>query len=40
VAVGRTIIAIMENFQQEDGSFAVPEVLHPFGSPERVSARP
>jgi seryl-tRNA synthetase len=39
VAVGRTIIAIMENFQQEDGSFAVPEVLHPFGSPERVSAR-
>ena len=26
----RTIIAIMENYQQEDGSIAVPEVLIPY----------
>jgi seryl-tRNA synthetase len=29
-AVGRTLIAIMENFQQEDGSVALPKVLHPY----------
>ncbi len=27
LAVGRTLIAIMENYQQEDGSVAIPEVL-------------
>ena len=27
LAVGRTLIAIMENYQQEDGSIAIPEVL-------------
>ena len=30
VAVGRALIAIMENFQQADGSIAVPEVLHAY----------
>jgi seryl-tRNA synthetase len=30
VAVGRTIIAIVENYQQADGSVLVPEVLQPF----------
>jgi seryl-tRNA synthetase len=29
-AVGRTLIAIMENHQREDGSVAVPEVLQPY----------
>lgn len=29
-AVGRTLIAILENYQQEDGSVVVPEVLRPF----------
>ncbi len=29
-AIGRTIIAIMENYQQEDGSIAIPEALQPF----------
>lgn len=29
-AVGRTIIAILENYQQKDGSVAIPEVLRPF----------
>ena len=30
LAVGRTLIAIMENYQQEDGSILVPEVLRPY----------
>ncbi len=30
VAVGRTTAAILENFQQEDGSVVIPEVLRPY----------
>lgn len=30
LAVGRTLLAIMENYQQEDGSFLIPEVLVPY----------
>ena len=30
LAVGRTLVAVLENFQQEDGSVLVPEVLHPY----------
>jgi seryl-tRNA synthetase len=30
LAVGRTLIAILENFQQRDGSVIVPEVLRPY----------
>ena len=30
VAVGRTLVAIMENYQLEDGSIRVPEVLVPY----------
>jgi seryl-tRNA synthetase len=30
VAVGRTVAAIMENYQNEDGSITVPEVLRPY----------
>jgi seryl-tRNA synthetase len=37
VAVGRTIIALVENHQQEDGSIAVPSVLHEFGAPPTIS---
>jgi len=29
-AIGRTLIAIMENFQQKDGSIEIPKVLHPY----------
>jgi seryl-tRNA synthetase len=36
VAVGRTIIALLENGQQEDGSVVLPSVLTPFGAPERL----
>ena len=38
VAVGRTIIAIMENHQTADGGVIVPEVLAPFGAPRHLSA--
>ena len=30
LAVGRTLVAVMENYQQEDGSVLVPEVLAPY----------
>jgi seryl-tRNA synthetase len=30
VAVGRALIAVMENYQQEDGSILIPEVLVPY----------
>jgi seryl-tRNA synthetase len=30
VAIGRALIAVMENYQQEDGSILVPEVLRPY----------
>ena len=30
LAVGRTLIAILENYQQADGSVVIPEALRPF----------
>ena len=30
LAVGRTLVAVLENFQNADGSVSVPEVLHPY----------
>jgi seryl-tRNA synthetase len=36
VAVGRTIIGIAENHQNEDGSVDIPAVLHRFGAPTRL----
>ena len=30
LAVGRTLIAIMENYQQEDGTIIIPEILRPY----------
>jgi seryl-tRNA synthetase len=39
LALPRTMIAIMENYQQEDGSIAVPDVLLPFmGGMARITA--
>jgi seryl-tRNA synthetase len=38
LAVGRTLIAIMENYQQKDGSIVIPDALRPFmGGQERIS---
>ena len=39
VAVGRTIIALVENGQREDGSVVMPDVLRTYGAPERIEAR-
>jgi seryl-tRNA synthetase len=36
-AVGRTIIALIENRQESDGGFTLPNTLHPYGAPERIS---
>jgi seryl-tRNA synthetase len=36
----RFLLAIMENFQDESGSYAVPEVLEQFGAPRKVPAAP
>ena len=35
LAVGRTLIAIMENYQQKDGSIIIPEVLKPYMNGEK-----
>jgi seryl-tRNA synthetase len=38
VAVGRALIAVMENYQNADGSITVPEVLRPYmGGVERIA---
>ncbi len=39
LAVGRTLVAILENYQQEDGSVSIPAVLQPYmGGLEVISA--
>jgi len=39
LAVGRTLVAVMENYQQADGSIAVPAALKPYmGGLERITA--
>ena len=39
VAVGRALIAVMENYQEPDGSIAIPEVLQPYmGGRTRIEA--
>jgi seryl-tRNA synthetase len=39
VAVGRALIAVMENYQQEGGSIAVPDVLQPYMGGKTVIER-
>lgn len=37
LAVGRTLVAILENYQEEDGSITIPEVLRPYmGGKEKI----
>jgi len=39
LAVGRTLVAVLENYQNEDGSITVPEALKPFmGGLEKIEA--
>jgi len=38
LAVGRTVVAILENYQQKDGSVVIPEALRPYmGGLERIT---
>lgn len=40
LAVGRTLVAVLENYQQEDGSILIPEVLQPLmGGQDVIKAR-
>ncbi|WP_028539077.1 serine--tRNA ligase [Paenibacillus sp. J14] len=40
LAVGRTVAAILENYQQEDGSVVIPEVLRPYmGNLQKITKR-
>ncbi len=38
LAVGRTWIAVLENYQQEDGSVIIPEALQPYMDADRITA--
>jgi seryl-tRNA synthetase len=39
LAVGRTWVAIIENYQQADGSVIIPDVLRPYIGAERINAK-
>ncbi len=39
LAIGRTWVAIVENYQQADGSVLIPEVLRPYIGAERITAK-
>jgi len=39
LAIGRTLVAVLENYQEADGSITIPEALRPFmGGQERIAA--
>ena len=38
VAVGRTMIALIENRQDRDGNFTLPNTLHGYGAPARIAS--
>ncbi|MCB9534489.1 MAG: serine--tRNA ligase, partial [Myxococcales bacterium] len=39
LAVGRTLVALLENFQQADGTVTVPDALRPYFGADRLTAR-
>lgn len=40
LAVGRTLVAVLENYQQADGSVAIPDVLKPYmGGADKIEAK-
>ena len=39
LAIGRTVVAILEQNQQKDGSVLIPEVLQPYVGAEKIEAR-
>ncbi|MBA4372621.1 MAG: serine--tRNA ligase [Thermodesulfovibrio sp.] len=36
LAIGRTLVAVLENYQQQDGSIIIPEVLRPYMGTDRI----
>ena len=41
LAVGRTLVAVLENYQQADGSILIPKVLQPYmGGREKIDPQP
>ncbi|PKN49121.1 MAG: hypothetical protein CVU63_03020, partial [Deltaproteobacteria bacterium HGW-Deltaproteobacteria-20] len=38
LAVGRTVVAVLEQYQNEDGSVTVPEALRPYLGVDRITA--
>ena len=36
LAVGRTLVAILENYQNEDGTITIPEVLRPYMRVDKI----
>ena len=39
LAVGRTVAAILENYQQADGSVVIPTVLRPYMGVDKISIK-
>ena len=39
LAIGRSFAAIIENYQQEDGSIVIPEVLRPYMGVDKIEAK-
>ena len=39
LAIGRTIVAILENYQNKDGSITVPKVLQKYAGIKRIGPR-
>ena len=40
LAIGRTLIAILENYQQKDGSITIPKILRPYmNNLEKISLK-
>jgi len=39
LAIGRTWVAILENYQQKDGSVLIPEALRPYMCAEKIEPR-
>jgi seryl-tRNA synthetase len=38
IAVGRTIIAVVENHQRDDGTIEIPAVLQEYGAPAQLNS--
>lgn len=39
LAIGRTMVAVIENYQQEDGSIKIPQALQPFFGSDTIAAK-